>query len=45
METVNLQCSSFLKSLLQAENSMTCSAYTGTNLTEIHEEISELLDK
>ena len=40
MTTINLQCT--FKCLLQTDNSMTGRAY---NLAEIHEEMSELLDK
>ena len=55
MTTINLQCNSpsqihTFKCLLQTDNSMTGRAYvcrgsTDTNLAEIHEEMSELLDK
>ena len=54
MEIINLQCNSpfqnTFKCLLQTDNSMTGRAYMGdlsadTNLADIHEEMSELLDK
>ena len=48
MATINLQCngpSQIHSSLLQTHNSMIHRRSADTNLAEIHEEMSELLDK